>query len=215
MLRTRRMLRDSFGRYALGFKMLSLFLGAINESLPNPILRRIWPHLLLPTLVLAGGFENVAHADSSEGVANSVVAKPRSEVHLALGPTIAEFHSANGWDSQVGGELHLVRLHAGQRLTAIGEAFGALTFAQDETIRLYLDTYLGLKLTSDLTVGFAMAPLVDLHPTRQARFGVRGTIWMHAGIAPYFSASQTFGVGASGNVDIAIGLRIPFSIARF
>jgi hypothetical protein len=205
------MLRNSFGRMTLGFKMLSWFLGAIDDSLPNPILRRIWPHLLIPAVVLGFGFENAANADAP----NSVAMEPSSEVHLALGPAIAGFQSDNGWDTQVGGELHLVRLGDGGRLAAVGEAFGALTFAQDETIRLYLDTYVGLQLTSDLTVGVALAPIVDLHPTRRSLFGIRGTVWAHAGIAPYISASQTWGLGASNHIDVAIGLRVPFSITRF
>jgi len=161
--------------------------------------------------MLALSFENVALAESPD----SVVTKARSEVHVAIGPAMAGIQRVEGWDTQVGGELHLVRLDATRSLAALGGAFGALTFADDETIRLYLDAYVGFRVTSDLTFGVALAPVVDLHPTRRSQFGVRGTAWLHAGVAPYVSASQTWGLGASNHIDVAIGLRIPFSIARF
>ncbi len=161
--------------------------------------------------MLAFGFENVALAESPD----SVVTKARSEVHLAIGPAMAGIQRAEGWDTQVGGELHLVRLASETPLAALGGAFGALTFAEDETIRLYLDTYVGFRITSDLTIGVALAPVVDLHPTRRSQLGFRGTAWVHAGIAPYVAASKTWGLGASDHIDIAVGLRIPFSIARF
>ncbi len=174
-------------------------------------MKRIWPHLLLPTLVPLLGFGNMANAKET----NSFVAPPQSEVHLAIGPVMAGIARSEGWDTQVGGELHLVRLNPSDRLAAIGEAFGALTFASDETIRLYLDSYVGLKVTADLTVGVALAPVIDLHPNRRSIFGAQATAWLHAGIAPYVSASRMWGLGASNKAEFSIGLRIPFSVANF
>ncbi len=156
----------------------------------------------------------ISSASGQTHDAEPFVRTVQSEVHVALGPTVAAIHRADGWDSQVGGELHLVRL-APHRLHALGGTVGALTFAATKAIRLHSDAYLGLRLNSDRSIGVAVGPVVDLHPNRRAQAGVRGTLWAHAGVAPYLSITRLWGLGASDSAEISLGLRIPFSIANF
>lgn len=128
---------------------------------------------------------------------------------------MAGIRGEDGWDTQVGGDMHLAWLRPRHLLAAQGVTVGALTFASSKSIRLHSDLYIGLAINSDLTFGVAVGPIIDIHPNRRTRAGARGQLWLHAGIAPYVSAARTWGLGASGDIEVALGVRIPFSIARF
>lgn len=201
------MLGYSFSRFTLGFKMLSRFLGAIDQY----IVRRIFLYsapILLGAVAIAAA---PAHAD----VAAPLAPVSQPELHLAVGPIMAGIHQHGGWDTQVGGELHLARLAGGRSLAALGGALGVTTFAEGDAIRLYLDFYVGLGLTRNWTMGIAAAPVLDLFTTHRPLVGGRVTAWLHSGVAPYLSASRVWGLGTTDTVDIAVGIRIPFSVARF
>jgi len=209
MLQTDRLLSTSFGRFALGFKKLSRFLGPIDHS----TVRLIRPDTIMVVIALVALRAQVGHADPGPA-ANLAAANPNS-LHIAIGPTMAGIRLEGDWDTAFGGELHVVRLSRNGTIGAIGAAFGATSFASSDATRLYLDGYLGIRVSDDWTAGIAVAPIVDLFPTHRALAGVRVTTWLHAGIAPFIAASRRWGLGTKGTLDIAFGLRIPFSIVQF
>ena len=201
------MLDNSFGRFTLGFKMLRAFLDAIVDSIVRPNL----PHLAFFVLVALTAFLPSAYGDGAR-TANEPI---ESQIHLALGPLVSGIRVREGWDSQVGGELHVVRISPSSRLATIGAALGATTYAKSDAIRLSLESYAGVTLSTDWTLGLSLAPVIDLFPTPRPLVGVGASLWLHAGVAPYFAVSRVWGLGASDHLDISVGLRIPFSVARF
>ncbi|MCP4449795.1 MAG: hypothetical protein GY811_31355 [Myxococcales bacterium] len=124
-------------------------------------------------------------------------------------------HLEGAWDSLVGGEVHLARLSRTSPLAAIGTTLGIASFAKTDGARLQLESYVGLRLSSDITLGIAIGPLVDFYPAHRPRVGAGGSIWLHAGVAPYVALTRSWGLGASDHLDISMGMRIPFSVASF
>ena len=167
-------------------------------------------HLFLSFVILASA---LGTAEADGGWQTNHLRRP--SLHLALGPTIAGTRLDSGWDSQVGGELHLVHLTPDNRIALLGAAVGVANFSRTRATRLSLDLYSGVALSPDFTLGLGVAPFVDLFADHRPLGGARATLWIHAGIAPYLSVSQRWGLGTSGNVDLSIGLRIPFSVIRF
>ncbi len=165
---------------------------------------------LFLSFALLGLTTSTGHA---EGKRTESLQTPR--LHLALGPTIAGTHLDSGWDSQVGGEVHFVQIAPASPLTIRGAALGVGNFARSGATRLSLDLYSGLPLSPDFTLGLGVAPFVDLFAEHRPLTGVRGTLWIHAGVAPYVSVSRRWGLGASGATEMSIGMRIPFSVFRF
>ncbi len=184
----------------------------LNQTLGTiPVARSAFLAGILAALVTTVWPEGLARAEEHS---DSFPLPRASKVHLALGPTVAGIHQEEGWDSQVGGELHLVRLRP-STLHATGLALGALTFSSSKTVRLHLDGYIGIRVSSDLTLGASLGPIVDVNPNQRARFGARASLWGHAGIAPYVSIARTWGATSPEQTEVGLGIRIPFSITDF
>ncbi len=167
-------------------------------------------HLFLSFAILGS---TLGTAQAERGRQTNHLSRP--SLHLALGPTIAGTRLDSGWDSQVGGELHLVHLTPSRHIAIHGAALGVANFSRTRATRLSLDLYTGVALSADFTLGLGVAPFVDLFADHRPLGGARATLWIHAGIAPYLSVSKVWGLGASGTMDLSLGLRIPFSVIRF
>lgn len=154
-----------------------------------------------------------AAAQGDPATALQVSTTPRA--HLTLGPKVAAIHRDGGVDSSVGGELSLVRLAPADRLRYLGVSLGAGTFASYRAApRLSCEVFAATAF-ADVPIGVSVGASVDTFREGPSQAGVRGTLWTYVGVAPFVSLGRQWGTGAPESLELEIGLRIPFSIARW
>ncbi len=140
---------------------------------------------------------------------------PEPSYYLALAPTVAISYRDSGFDSSLGGELHLLRKAQAERWSILGLSAGATKFAAYDATRLHLDLYAGFRTFRDVPIGFSLGPVVDIFRVGRANVGFRSTLWAYAGISPFLRLTSTQGLSSPEHVEMEIGITIPIPAFRW
>lgn len=126
--------------------------------------------------------------------------------YVHLGPAVAAVRREGAWDSSVGGELSVTRVHERDRLAVIGARVMAARWSLGGG-RVAAE---GLAAFGAWKIGVTGGPLVDLDDLHHPRIGASAAIWCYAGVVPYLRVGV---IEASGGF-IEAGLEIPLPVFR-
>jgi hypothetical protein len=155
---------------------------------------------LLGVLLTAEG--GTAHAQKA----------PRSPANLdglyvTIGPIGAATRVEDEWLSAAGGELSVVYVRERCLPAAVGVDAGGISFAGRAGGRIWAEAEVAIGRPLPVGIGVSAGLVAEVDANRPPRYGWQGTIWVFAGIIPYFRVGSVEESG--GFVELGLMIKIP------
>ncbi len=168
---------------------------------PSPVVPRphIYGALLALALVASGGVAEARKPPRSPADLDGL--------YVTLGPVGAATRVEGEWLSAVGGELSVVLVRERCLPAAVGVDVGGMSYAGRDGGRLWAEAEVavGRPLPFGLGIGGGVAAEVDAN--RRPRWGWQGTLWVFAGIIPYFRVGSV--EESAGFLEVGVMIKIP------
>lgn len=128
-------------------------------------------------------------------------------IYLTLGPIGAATRVEGDWFSSAGAELSVVYVREKCYPAAVGVAGGGISFAGREGGRLWAEAEVAFNRPLPFGVGLGAGLVAEVDANRPARLGPQATLWVFAGIIPYFRMGTVEETGSF--VELGVMIKIP------